>query len=156
MSEGIRSVTPESTEAPSDFPLAHPARVPMPIELRSPGNRGELPRASGVAAGVAVALVEREPVAAWAARTVRNGHGAEMMERLRQARRAVERGATLREVVVDGTLPGWRLRLALSEIAGEALVNWDGRKGRTPVERLAVVRRAIDELMDAQSVEVAR
>lgn len=146
MSEGFRSV--EAEPAQSDFPLAHPSLIPMPAELLPPEKRGDSRRASGVAGVVAVAD-GGHVVAGWASRTVRNGHGPEMLERLRLARRAVERGQTLRRVVVDGTLPGWRLRLALTEVCGEAVVNWDQRKGRTMLERVAVVRRAIDELMDA-------
>ena len=80
-----------------------------------------------------------------AARAERRGHLVELGDRLRLARVAVTAGSTLTEVVADGTLWGWRAREALSHVLGEPLANWDGRAGRTQLERIAVVERALAE-----------
>ena len=80
-----------------------------------------------------------------AARIERQGVAEETVARLLALRRKVARGSTLLELVADGTESGWRLRMALSSCAGEPLDNWDGRGGRTQLERQALVERALGE-----------
>lgn len=84
--------------------------------------------------------------APWAWRAVEAGHAAEIQASLSVLRSAVIEGATLMEVVADGTLKGWHTREALTAVVGEPLANWDTRRGRTQGERMAAVERAIGEL----------
>ena len=85
-------------------------------------------------------------VSPMAARVERQGKSADTIARLLAARRKVDRGYALLEVVADGTASGWNLRLVLSGLLGEALANWDTRPGRTQLERAALVERALGEL----------
>jgi hypothetical protein len=132
--------------------LMHPALVPMPEELRPESERGHSASGAGVAVG-AVAVVRRrnsvrgyDPGAPWAWRAASAGQSIDLREHLTQARALVEADWSLTDVVCDGTLWGWRTRLALSSVVGEPLVNWDQEAGRTAAERLALVDRAIGEL----------
>ncbi|MDP1824932.1 MAG: hypothetical protein Q8L48_16870 [Archangium sp.] len=68
------------------------------------------------------------------------------MARLRKVRRDLAAGATLIEAVADGTLLGWRVRECLDSVLDEPLANWDRRKGRTQLERHAVLSRALAEM----------
>jgi len=79
-------------------------------------------------------------------RAERTGHLAELIARLRAARRAVLADGSLLEAVADGTLEGWRTRLALQHALGFALADWDQAAGRTRAERLALVDRVLTEL----------
>ena len=81
-----------------------------------------------------------------AARVERQGRTDDTVARLLAARRKVARGRSLTEVVADGTLSGWNLRMVLSHCAGRPLVNWDQETGRTQLERAALVERALGEL----------
>lgn len=60
-------------------------------------------------------------------------------------RDGVRDGATLLDGVADGTLWGWRARLALSDVLTQPVADWDNAPGRTQLERLAVVERALAE-----------
>lgn len=83
---------------------------------------------------------------AYAARAERRGELDAVLDSLHQVRREVHAGSTLLEAVADGTLLGWRVREALNSVLDEPLANWDRRKGRTQMERRAVVERALSEL----------
>lgn len=84
-------------------------------------------------------------VSPFASRARASGVADDLVARLMAARRKVARGATLLEVVADGTASGWRLRLALSNALGVPLANWDVQPGRTQLERAAVVERVLGE-----------
>lgn len=60
-------------------------------------------------------------------------------------RAGVREGATLLDGVATGTLWGWRARLSLSDVLTQPLADWDNAPGRTQLERLAVVERALAE-----------
>jgi hypothetical protein len=60
-------------------------------------------------------------------------------------REQVRDGASLLDGVADGTLWGWRARLALSDVLTAPVADWDNAPGRTQLERLAVVERALAE-----------
>lgn len=132
------------------FRLAHPALTPMPEELRPHGKQGQsAPVSSGVVA------VRREKSrrgydtgAPWVTRAKARGDFMEERHRLEAVRDLVAAGWSLLEAVADGTLWGWRLRLDLSNVCGEALANWDRKPGRTQAERLAVVDRALGEMAE--------
>lgn len=87
---------------------------------------------------------------AYAARAERRGELAAVVAFLRSARRYVVHGGTLIDAVADGTLLGWRAREALNSVLDEPVANWDRRKGRTQLERIAVVTRALAELGDVR------
>ena len=79
-------------------------------------------------------------------RAERKGQLTELVDFLKQVRRDVEAGESLTACVGDGTLWGWRARVALGHCVGEPLANWDAQPGRTQLERRAVVERALGEL----------
>lgn len=87
---------------------------------------------------------------AYAARAERRGDLAGVVAYLRSARRYVLHGGALLDAVADGTLLGWHAREALNSVLDEPLANWDVRKGRTQLERRAVVERALAELGDVR------
>lgn len=89
------------------------------------------------------AAEEKSP---YAARSERKGQLPALIDFLRLVRAAVLKGATLLEGVADGTVNGWRARQALSHCLGEPLANWDRQRGRTQLEREAVIERALGEL----------
>ena len=68
-----------------------------------------------------------------------------LVEFLLAVREEVRDGGALTDAVADATLWGWRARLALSDVLGVPLANWDRAPGRTQLERLAVVERALAE-----------
>lgn len=108
---------------------------------------GAVGSVSGVAAGRRrVKRSEAAYVSPMAARVERQGKTSDTVARLLAARRKVDRGYTLLEIVADGTASGWNLRLVLSGLLGEAVANWDVRPGRTQLERAALVERALGEL----------
>lgn len=154
MSEGNRRrelVSVEAVASGSALLLSHPALTPMPEELRPASERRDSARA--VAVGGVVRRRERskrgyDAGAPWAGRTVAAGLHADMRQHLESARELVLADWSLLDVVGDGTLWGWRLRMVLSGIVGEALANWDVAPGRTQAERLAVVDRALGELAE--------
>ena len=127
----------------------HPcALTPMPAELRPCAAVGALRggavgsrRAPGVVSGYVSPL---------RARAERTGHLDELRQRLTAARREVRAGGSLLEAVADGTLEGWRARLALQHALGFPLADWDNAAGRTQGERLALVERVLSELGVAQ------
>lgn len=131
--------------------LSHPALTPMPEELRPASQRAK----SAAAVSVGVVAVRRgqskrgyDTGAPWVSRAKARGDFMEEQHRLEAVRDLVAAGWTLLEAVADGTLWGWRLRLDLSNVCGEALANWDRKPGRTQAERLAVVERALGEMAE--------
>ena len=157
-SRGDQPATPqereEASRSPASLGLSHPARTPMP-EMRRPRALA-LPPASTrplellsairpPTTGARRVAVERS---AYAARAERRGDLAEVVEYLHQVRREVRAGGTLIDAVADATLLGWRAREALNSVLDEPVANWDRRKGRTQLERRAVVERALAELGD--------
>ena len=133
--------------------LTHPALTPMPEELR-PVEERRKSAPVGAVGGVAVRRVRGargyDVGAPWVGRIDRAGLHADMKQHLEAARVEVLGGASLLDVVCDGTLWGWRLRMCFSGIASEAIANWDAVPGRTQAERLAVVERAIGELAEQE------
>lgn len=132
------------------FRLEHPALTPMPEELRPHGKTGQ---SAPVSLGVVAVRRERsrrgyDTSAPWVTRTKAVGLFADMRTHLEAARELVLAGDDLLTIVADGTLWGWRLRMALSSVVGEALANWDRRPGRTQAERLAVLDRALGEMAE--------
>lgn len=83
---------------------------------------------------------------AYAARAERRGELSAVIQFLQQVRREVHAGGTLLDAVTDGTLLGWRAREALNSCLDEPLANWDKRKGRTQLERRAIIERVLSEL----------
>lgn len=131
--------------------LQHPSSVSMPQDLLPPQERRESPPESGSGTGGLYSVDggrrnRFDADAPWAWRMVEAGHGAELQLALSGLRAAVIEGATIMEVVADGTLKGWHTREAMSAVVGEPLANWDTRRGRTQGERMAAVERAIGEL----------
>lgn len=123
---------------------------PVAVEVHSP-----TPASSKGAKGGRVASGERRArrteshfvaTAPWAARAHDAGRAAELGRGLEQLHAAVKRGSSILEVVAAGTSPAWRLRMALSNVAGEPIANWDRRSGRTRGERLELLERALVEL----------
>lgn len=88
-------------------------------------------------------------VAPWVSRAVRQNKAEAIRVRLLKARKQVERGWSLTRIVADGTLIGWSLRMLFTGICGDFVVDWDQRRGRTKLERVAVVERAIAEIGEA-------
>ncbi len=119
---------------PRPLGLSHPARTPPPLELMTQ----RAPPISG-ARRVAVA---KSP---YAVRSERKGQLVGLVEFLLEVRREVRDGGSLTDAVAVGTLWGWRARLALSDVLEVPLANWDRAPGRTQLERLAVVERALAE-----------
>ena len=154
MSEGKRRSLSVAVEAASSrctlLQLSHPALTPMPEELRPHGKTGQ---SAPVSLGVVAVRRERsrrgyDTSAPWVTRTKAVGLFADMRTHLEAARELVLAGDDLLTIVADGTLWGWRLRMALSSVVGEALANWDRRPGRTQTERLAVLDRALGEMAE--------
>jgi len=85
----------------------------------------------------------------YAVRAERKGQLVELVDFLRQVRAEVDAGGTLSAAVADGTLWGWRARQALSHCLGEPVATWDAQPGRTQLERLALVVRALAECGEA-------
>jgi hypothetical protein len=122
-----------------DLGLTHPSLTPVPKEFRSesqPSTSGERRVAGKLSAYVS-------PMGA---RVERRGEGTELRAHLATVRAAVVAGASILEAVADGTLMGWRAREVLSHVVDEPVANWDQRRGRTQLERLAVLDRALGEL----------
>ena len=126
--EGSGSTTEDVLRS---FGLSGPAQTPPPQELRSISTMG----ARRVA-------VEKS---AYAVRSERKGQLVELVEFLRRVRAEVDEGGSLSEAVADGTLWGWRARQALSHCLGLPVATWDAEHGRTRLERLALVERALAE-----------
>ena len=115
----------------------------MPAELRM--SRGGAGSTTGrrVVAGKSSSYV-----APLAARADRKGELTDLAQRLRAARDSVRKGGTLLEACADGTLWGWRTRIALSHALayGENLADWDSIPSRTQAERLLLVERVLRDL----------
>lgn len=107
------------------------ARTPTTGLRRSKGNQGR----SGY-----------DVEAPWVWRAKQAGRIDDLLARLKEVRRVVRAGGEIFPCVADGTLWGWRVRTALSSLVGEAIDEWDKRRGRTHLERLAVLDRALGEL----------
>ena len=105
--------------------LKHPALTPMPVGLRG-----------------------------YAARLRRQGGVDAVKRRLVMARSAVSNGATLFDAIADGSLEAWKVREFLGGVLSESMINWDERQGRTQLERLAVLDRAIVEIAHLEVAEV--
>lgn len=114
--------------------LGYTARTPNTHEVR----RG-VRRVKGQRSGYDVE-------APWVWRAKQNGRLDEFIARLKEIRRTVRGGGDIFSGVSDGTLWGWRVRVALTSLVGEPIDEWDKRRGRTQLERLAVVDRALGEL----------
>lgn len=114
-----------------------PATVPPPWELR-----GSTETLTGARRAVAKRSGYVSPLA-W--RAEQKGELTDLRARLLAVKAAVVDGATLLDGVADGTLWGWRARLALSDVLTQPLADWDSSPGRTQLERLAVVERALTE-----------
>lgn len=82
---------------------------------------------------------------AYAVRAERKGQLIGLVEILVSVRDGIHAGRTLLDGVATGTLWGWRARLALSSVLDVPLADWDNATGRTKLERLAVVERALNE-----------
>lgn len=128
--------------------LPHPARTPMPAALRSSPlglshpAKTPMPERLRPTMGSRRVGVEKS---AYAVRSERKGQLVELVDFLRQVRAEVQDGGTLTQAVADGTLWGWRARQALSHCMGEPVATWDAQPGRTQLERLALVVRALAE-----------
>lgn len=110
-----------------------PAKTPPPPELR---HRIDTP-----STGRRLAVRK----SAYAVRAEGKGQLVGIVEVLLAVREGVRDGATLLDGVATGTLWGWRARLALSDVLSVPVADWDAAPGRTQLERLAVVERALAE-----------
>lgn len=79
----------------------------------------------------------------YSARAERRGDLQSTVALLLTVRVGARRGATLIEVVANGSIDGWRAREALTNAAGRPLALWDGERHRTQADRLALVERAL-------------
>lgn len=91
-------------------------------------------------------VVKSRPLTPLAYRLQCAGELEEVRERALEALRRVEAGWCLFDVFADGTLSGWRLRLALARLAGRPADEWDREPGRLQLERWALVQRLLAEL----------
>lgn len=144
--------TEREREGASRSLLSHPARTPMPAALRSfpvlrnpattspPPELHLSPRPS-----ISGARRVAGGKSAYAKRVEGRGQLVGLVEFLREVRTGVLKGRSLLDGVADGTLWGWRARLALSDVLTQPLADWDNAPGRTQLERLAVVERALAE-----------
>lgn len=82
----------------------------------------------------------------YVARLRRQGGVEVVKTRLVAARAAVEAGCTLFEAIADGSLDAWKVREFLGGVLSQPMVTWDERQGRTQLERLAVIDRALAEI----------
>ena len=139
--EQVRRVSRRPDAVIASLGLSHPAITSLPQELISPPQGS-----SSVTGERRVAGKSSAYVAPIGARAERRGHLEELTARLCLVRRGVAGGSTIVDEVADGTLMGWRAREALSNVLGEPVVTWDSRGGRTNLERVAVVERALAEL----------
>lgn len=147
------SATGMEQEGASRFSLSHPAKTPMPAALRSspiglrhPASTPPPPElryrvVTPTSGGRRVATKK----SAYAVRAEQKGQLVGLVEVLLAVRTGVRDGATLLDGVCTGTLWGWRARLALSDVLTAPLADWDNEAGRTQLERLAVVERALAE-----------
>lgn len=85
------------------------------------------------------------PKSAYAVRMAGKGQLTGLVEFLRRVRDGVRDGASLLDGVADGTLWGWRARMALSDVLSQPVADWDSAPGRSQLERFAVVERALAE-----------
>lgn len=114
------------------------ATTPPPPELRL----GARPLTSGARRAVAKQSAYKSPLA-W--RAEQKGDLSDLRARLQAVKAAVVEGRSLLDAVATGTLWGWRARLALSDVLTAPVADWDSAPGRTQLERLAVVERALAE-----------
>lgn len=84
-------------------------------------------------------------VSPWVTRALRNDQAGQLAGELRRALEHVRSGGTIIEAVA-GTREGWHARIVLSSIVQTALAVWDGDRGRTKGERVALLERALVEL----------
>ena len=71
-------------------------------------------------------------------------HARDICRRLVAVRAAVRRGSTILDNVADGTIPGWRARMAISRLCPAAnLLLWDSEKWRTQMEREALIEKCL-------------
>lgn len=143
--------------------LSHPAKTPMPAALRSPQRRtpsplglshpARTPMPGGLRTALASPIVGSGSGArrlvgaksAYAVRAERKGQLIGLVEILVSVRDGIHAGRTLLDGVATGTLWGWRARITLSSVLDVPLADWDNAPGRTQLERLAVVERALAE-----------
>lgn len=166
-SEGISDVAPcserEQGVAPNPLGLSHPAKTPMPSALRTPQRRtadalglshpAKTPMPAALRSAVDSPVVGSGSGArrlvgaksAYAVRAERKGQLIGLVEILVSVRDGVREGKTLLDGVATGTLWGWRARITLSSVLDVPLADWDNAPGRTQLERLAVVERALAE-----------
>lgn len=121
-------------DARNPLGLSHPAITPMPLALRS-----RVPAPTMGSRRVAVAM------SPYAVHSEGRGQLVELVAFLQQVRIDVLEGSSITRAVSDGTLWGWRARLALSDCAGQPVAVWDEQPGRTQGERLALVDRSLAE-----------
>ena len=117
--------------------LSHPALTPMPAALR-------LSAPVPTMGARRVAVVK----SAYAVRIEANGQPVDLVDFLLKVRAQAYAGGFLTDAVADGTLWGWRARMALTQALGfgENLVDWDRSLARTQLERIALVERVLAEL----------
>ena len=139
--------------------LSHPALTPMPaalrrdarnpLNLRHPGLVA-MPLALRVSAPVPTMGARRVAVAksAYAVRIEANGQLVDLVDFLLKVRAQAYAGGCLTDAVADGTLWGWRARMALTQALsyGDILADWDRALARTQLERIALVERVLAEL----------
>lgn len=126
-----------------DVVLPHPARTPMPAELRRglaparrPSEVGQR-RAKGLQSG----YVATSPTSA---RLDRQSMREPAIRVLLEARRAVLGGASLMQALPGG-LEGWHARQAVADAIGTVRVpQWDEDPRRTQAERRAVLDKALE------------
>lgn len=71
-------------------------------------------------------------------------HAKNICRRLVAVRAAVRRGSTILDNVADGTMPGWRARMAISRLCPAAnLLTWDTEEWRTQLEREALIEKCL-------------
>lgn len=122
--------------------LPHPARTPMPPELR----RGLAPAQPAATMGRRRAKSVQSGYVATptSARLDRLSRRETVISTLLDVQRAVARGATLMEALPAG-LEGWHARQTLGDAIGSVRVpQWDADLRRTPYERRAAVAKALE------------
>ena len=139
--------------------LSHPALTPMPAALRRDAANPlglrhpslvPMPAALRLSAPVPTMGARRVAVvkSAYAVRIEANGQLVDLVDFLLKVRAQAYAGGFLTDAVADGTLWGWRARMALTQALGfgENLVDWDRSLARTQLERIALVERVLAEL----------